>query len=77
MFQAALGMCLAVLALRAALVDAGMAAELRLLLCIVAGAVVYGGLCLWRVPEMAAEVRTLLDRRSRRSAPLVAAPAEG
>jgi len=75
-FQAAIGMCLAVLALRVALVDAGVAAELRLLLCIVTGAAVYGALCLWRVPELAAEVRALLDRRARRSAPLVAAAAE-
>ena len=53
-FQAAIGMCLAVLALRVALVDAGVAAELRLVVCILAGAVVYGALCLWRVPEVTA-----------------------
>ena len=75
-FQAAIGMCLAVLALRLALVDAGVAVELRLVLCILAGAVVYAALCWWRVPELADEVRVLLDRRTRRSAPLVAAPAE-
>jgi O-antigen/teichoic acid export membrane protein len=75
-FQAAIGMCLAVLALRAGLVDAGVAAELRLVACIAVGAVVYGALCLWRVPEVTAELRVLLDRRSRRSAPLVAATAE-
>jgi O-antigen/teichoic acid export membrane protein len=75
-FQAAIGMCLAVLALRVALVDAGVPAELRLVLCVAAGALVYGALCLWRVPEVAAELRTLLDRRSHRSAPLVAATAE-
>ena len=75
-FQAAIGMCVAVLALRAGLVDAGVAAELRLVACVAAGALVYGALCLWRVPEVTAELRVLLDRRSRRSAPLVAAAAE-
>ncbi len=75
-FQAAIGMALAVLALRYALVDAGVVAEARLVLCILTGAVVYGALCLWRVPELAAEARVLLERRGRRSAPLVAATAE-
>jgi O-antigen/teichoic acid export membrane protein len=75
-FQAAIGMCLAVLAVRVALVDAGVAAELRLVACVATGALVYGLLCLWRVPEVTAELRTLLDRRSRRPAPLVAAAAE-
>jgi hypothetical protein len=69
-------MCLAVLAVRVALVDAGVAAELRLVACVATGALVYGLLCLWRVPEVTAELRTLLDRRSRRPAPLVAAAAE-
>jgi O-antigen/teichoic acid export membrane protein len=75
-FQAAVGMCLAVLALRTGLVDAGVPAEARLALCILAGAVVYAALCLWRVPELAAEARGLLGRRSRPAAPLVAATAE-
>ena len=63
-FQAAIGMCLAVLALRYALVDAGVARRAAACSrCIVAGAVVYGALCLWRVPEVTAELRALLDRR--------------
>jgi O-antigen/teichoic acid export membrane protein len=75
-FAAAAGMCLGVLALRQGLVDAGVAAELRLVLCIVTGAAIYAVLCLWRVPELAAEVRGLLERRRRRPSPLMAAPAE-
>jgi O-antigen/teichoic acid export membrane protein len=75
-FQAAAGMCLAVLALRVALVDAGVPAEARLALCIVVGVAVYGVLSLWRVPELAAEVRDLVSRRRRRPAPLVAAAVE-
>lgn len=62
-FQAALGMCAAVLAVRYALVDAGVDPIARLLLCMATGAVVYGALCLWRVPELAAEARGLLRRR--------------
>ena len=72
-FQAALGMALAVLALRLVLVDAGVGASGRLVLCILAGVVVYGVLCLWRVPELTAEARDLLSRRRGRSAPVVAA----
>ena len=58
-FQAAIGMCAAVLALRAGLVDAGV-------------------LCLWRVPELAAEARRFARRRTAPAAPLapVAAVAE-
>jgi hypothetical protein len=69
-------MALAVLALRGFLVESGVPAAGRLAICILAGVVVYGVLCLWRAPELLAEVRDLLDRRSRRSVPLVAAPAE-
>jgi polysaccharide transporter, PST family len=75
-FQAGLGMCAVVLLARAALVDAGVSAEARLLICIPVGAVVYGALCLWRVPELAEEARGLLSRRRARPAPLVAATAE-
>jgi O-antigen/teichoic acid export membrane protein len=76
-FVAAIGMCLAVWALRGFLVDAGVGAEGRLALCIVAGVVVYGVLVLWRVPELLTELRGLLDRRSRPSTvPLAAATAE-
>jgi O-antigen/teichoic acid export membrane protein len=76
-FLAAGGMCLAVFALRGFLVDAGVGASGRLVLCILAGVVVYGVLCLWRVPELLAELRGLLDRRGRHgSVPLAAATAE-
>jgi O-antigen/teichoic acid export membrane protein len=75
-FQAAAGMCLAVLVLRSALVDAGVGAAGRLVLCIVAGVVVYGLLCLWRVPELTAEARDLLARRARTTTGLVPAAAE-
>lgn len=60
-FQAAAGMCLAVLAVRLALVDA--APELRLAACVAAGVLVYLPLCAWRVPELAGEARGLLRRR--------------
>jgi O-antigen/teichoic acid export membrane protein len=60
-FQAAAGMCLAVLAVRLALVDA--APELRLAACVAAGVLVYLPLCAWRVPELAGEARELLRRR--------------
>jgi len=75
-FLAAGGMCLAVLALRGFLVDADVPAAGRLVLCIGFGVIVYTGLCLWRVPELLAEVRGLLDRRSGAGVPLVAASAE-
>jgi O-antigen/teichoic acid export membrane protein len=74
-FQAALGMCAAVLALRAGLVDAGAEPVVRLALCIACGGVVYVALCLWRVPELAEEARRLANRRSRPAAPLATVPA--
>jgi O-antigen/teichoic acid export membrane protein len=51
--------------LRLALVQAGVPAELRLALVVVAGAAVYLALVVWREPELVAEIRTLLPRRSR------------
>jgi len=62
-FQAAIGMCLAVLLLREGLIDGDVAPAARLVMCIGFGAVVYGGLVLWRVPELAEEARNLLARR--------------
>jgi O-antigen/teichoic acid export membrane protein len=77
-FQAAAGMCVAVLAVRSALVDAGVAAAPRLALCVATGALVYGVLCWWRVPELAAEARELLGRRrASRTAVGPVATAEG
>jgi O-antigen/teichoic acid export membrane protein len=74
-FQAALGMCAAVLAVRYALVDAGVEPLARLVLCVGAGGIVYGALCLWRVPELAEEARGLLRRRVPTAAPLSPAAA--
>jgi len=75
-FQAAIGMCAAVLAVRYFLVDAGVDQLARLVICIGTGGVVYAALCLWRVPELAEEARNLIGRRRGASAPLVAATAE-
>jgi O-antigen/teichoic acid export membrane protein len=66
-FQAALGMCAAVLAVRLALVDAPTA--LRFAACVVTGAVVYPALLLWREPALLEEVKGLLRRRSAGRAP--------
>lgn len=60
-FQAALGMCAAVLGMRLALVDAE--AVVRLVVCVMTGVVVYAALCLWRVPEVTEEIRELVRRR--------------
>jgi O-antigen/teichoic acid export membrane protein len=74
-FQAAFVMCVVVLGVRVALVDAGTPAALRLFACAAAGAVVYAAMCAWRVPELSREARALLDRRRKRSAPVVPAAA--
>ena len=73
-FQAAGGMCAAVLLLRAGLLDTEVAPVARLVLCIGFGAVVYAGMVVWRVPELGEEERKLLRRRagSRTVAPQVA-----
>jgi O-antigen/teichoic acid export membrane protein len=71
-FQAALGMCAAVLLVRVTLVDAGAGELVRLVACVGAGAFVYLGLCLWRVPELTDEVRALLRRRRRSDAAALA-----
>jgi O-antigen/teichoic acid export membrane protein len=76
-FVAAGGMCAVVVAVRAGLVDAGVAPVARLAACIAVGVVVYTGLCLWRVPQIAQEIRALLHRRRPTARALVAAaPAE-
>jgi hypothetical protein len=59
-FQAAFGMCAAVLAVRLSLPDAEPI--LRLAACIATGMVTYAVLCWWRVPELAEEVRGLRRR---------------
>jgi O-antigen/teichoic acid export membrane protein len=75
-FQAALGMCTVLLAVRWALIDAGVADSVRLVACIVAGALSYVPLCLWRVPEVAAETRNVLGRYRGRRPVAIAAPVE-
>jgi hypothetical protein len=52
-----------VLVTRLAMVDAGVAAPLRLLGAVVIGAVVYCGLLLWREPELLRDVRGIVARR--------------
>jgi O-antigen/teichoic acid export membrane protein len=74
-FQAALGMCAAVLLVRWGLIDAGVDGALRLVVCILAGAVAYVPLCAWRVPEIAEEIRDLHRRRGGGAATAVPAPA--
>jgi O-antigen/teichoic acid export membrane protein len=76
-FQAAAGMCVVVLGVRIALVDAGVGPAARLVLCVGAGAIAYAALCAWRVPEVAQEVRAVLQRRGATAQPVaVAAAAE-
>ena len=76
-FVAAGGMCAVVVAVRAGLVDAGVAQVPRLAACIAVGVLVYAVLCLWRVPQIAGEVRGLLRRRGGGSSTLMApVPAE-
>jgi O-antigen/teichoic acid export membrane protein len=73
-FQAALGMCAIVLGTRLGLVDAGVEPAIRLAACTMVGFVAYVGLCAWRVPELAHEVRDLLRRRIRRGARVAPQP---
>lgn len=72
-FQAAIGMCLVVATLRSTLVEQGVGAAPRLVLCVAAGAVVYALLCALLEPALRREVRLLLDRR--RPGPRTAAAA--
>jgi O-antigen/teichoic acid export membrane protein len=60
-FQAAIGMCVVVLGVRVALLDA--APLPRLLACVLVGALVYAVLCVWRAPELTEEIRGLIRRR--------------
>lgn len=74
-FQAAVGMCAVVLGVRLALMDAGVGAMLRLVVCTGVGLAVYIPLCAWRVPELTQEVRGLRQRRGRRGTRLAPQPA--
>jgi O-antigen/teichoic acid export membrane protein len=70
--EAAILMAAAVLGTRVLLVGAGAAPFARLVLCIVAGGLVYFPACAWRAPELLAELRALRPRGRR--APAVGAP---
>lgn len=66
--QSAIVMGIVVFVARVAMVDAGVPAGVRLVLCCALGAVVFGGLCLWRVPEVLRDIRSLLGPLRMRSA---------
>jgi O-antigen/teichoic acid export membrane protein len=78
-FECGVAMMLAVLAVRVSLLAAGVPALPRLLACALVGAVVYGLLYPWRVPEGWADVRSVLGPRlpalGRRARRLSAEPA--
>ena len=57
-----LPMVVAVYLARVVLVDAGIPAAARLAVLVLLGAGVYGGLVVWRAPELLAEVRGLFRR---------------
>jgi hypothetical protein len=59
---------------RLAMVDAGVPAAARLVLCTGLGAAVFGVVCFWRVPEIRRDLRSLLG--SRLPVPRTAAAAE-
>jgi O-antigen/teichoic acid export membrane protein len=63
--QAALVMLAVVASARFALVEAEVAAWLRLLILVVTGIAVYAPVCLWRVPELRAELQGLRRRVAR------------
>jgi O-antigen/teichoic acid export membrane protein len=72
--QNAVVMGAVVFAARVAMVDADVPPAVRLVLATVLGAVVFAGLCLWRVPELLRDLRSLLG--SARVRVPSAAPAE-
>ena len=59
-----LPMGIAVYLARVALVDAGVPAAARLAVLALLGAGVYGGLVVWRAPELLAEARGLFQRKN-------------
>jgi O-antigen/teichoic acid export membrane protein len=63
--QAALVMLAVVASTRFALVEAEVAAWLRLIIVVIAGVAVYTPVCLWRVPELRAELQGLRRRVTR------------
>jgi hypothetical protein len=74
-FQAAAVMSGVVLLARLALLDAGAPAIVRLVVCSLLGAAVFFALCLWRVPEIGRDIRSLTGnwRPVRVGAPAAAA----
>ena len=71
--QSAVAMSLGVLALKAALIQAGVPSALRLVMLVVAGAALYLPLVLWRDAELRGEAARLLERRRAGSLPRLAA----
>jgi O-antigen/teichoic acid export membrane protein len=69
----ALVMLASIVSLRLALVEADVAAPLRLAIVVATGIAVYGPVCLWRVPELRSELRAIRRRFAR--APRAAAVA--
>ena len=65
--QAGVLMAATVLVTRLLLIDAGAGALARLVVCVATGVIVYGVLCVWRVPELRAEVRAALGGRLARA----------
>lgn len=61
--QASLAMLATLLSARAALLDAGVPPGIRLPVLIALGAVVYVPVCLWRAPQVLAELRSIRPRR--------------
>jgi hypothetical protein len=57
-----------VLAVRSALLGASLSLAVRFALCVVAGALAYALLVLWRAPEIKDELRILRERRRRPAA---------
>ena len=74
--QAAAGMAVGVLALQTALIQAGVPSALRLVLLVVAGAVLYLPIVLWRDTELRREAARVLARRHTGSLPLGYTPLE-
>jgi O-antigen/teichoic acid export membrane protein len=71
-FQITAAMCAVVLAARYGLMAAGADALLRLVVCSVLGGVVFAGLCLWRMRDLIAELKSLLGRGTPAPAPAAA-----
>jgi len=67
-FEAAIVMTACVVGAKLFLLDHGVSSGARLGLLVLVGAVVYLPFCLWRAPEVVAEIRALIAQRRSRSA---------